>query len=49
MARTPNYSFDRMQREKAKAQKKAEKAEAKAKAKEAEKAAGQPADTAAEK
>jgi len=48
MGRTPNYGFDRMQREKAKAQKKAEKAEAKAKAKEAEKAAGQPAEPSTE-
>ena len=42
MGRTPNYRFDRMQREKAKAEKKAEKAEAKkqaAEAKAAERAA----------
>jgi hypothetical protein len=31
MGRTPNYRFDRMQRDKAKAEKKAEKAAAKAK------------------
>jgi hypothetical protein len=39
MGRTPNYSHDRMQREKAKAEKKAEKAAAKAKAAEEAKAA----------
>jgi hypothetical protein len=36
MGRTPNYGFDRMQREKAKAEKKAEKAAAKAEKKAAE-------------
>ena len=48
MGRTPNYGFDRMQREKAKAQKKAEKAEAKAKAKEEAKATGQTGETPSE-
>jgi hypothetical protein len=38
MGRTPNYRFDRMQREKAKAAKVAEKAKAKAEAKEKERA-----------
>ncbi|HVO02784.1 MAG TPA: hypothetical protein VMT54_11315 [Candidatus Cybelea sp.] len=42
MGRTPNYRFDRMQREKAKAEKKAEKAAAKKQVAE-EKAAGRPA------
>ena len=41
MGRTPNYRFDRMQRDKAKADKKAEKAEAKKQAAEAKKAAAQ--------
>lgn len=36
MGRTPNYRFDRMQRDKAKADKKAEKAAAKAERKAAE-------------
>ena len=44
MGRTPNYRFDRMQRDKAKADKKAEKAEAKKQAAEAKKAATTPAD-----
>ena len=49
MGRTPNYRFDRMQREKAKADKKAEKAAAKAKqAAEEKKPDEQPADTPAE-
>ena len=47
MGRTPNYRFDRMQREKAKAEKKAEKAEAKKRAAEA-KAAAKSDDTPAE-
>ena len=42
MGRTPNYRFDRMQRDKAKAEKKAEKAAAKAKKAEEEKQAAQP-------
>jgi sRNA-binding protein len=42
MGRTPNYRFDRMQRDKAKADKKAEKAAAKAKKAEEDKAAGLP-------
>jgi len=45
MGRTPNYRFDRMQRDKAKAEKKAEKAAAKAKKAEDEKPAGQPEDS----
>jgi hypothetical protein len=48
MGRTPNYRFDRMQRDKAKADKKAEKAAAKAKKAEEDKAAGQPTDPAAD-
>lgn len=43
MGRTPNYSYDRMQREKAKADKKAEKAAAKAKAAEEARAADEKA------
>jgi translation initiation factor 2 alpha subunit (eIF-2alpha) len=46
MGRTPNYRFDRMQRDKAKAEKKAEKAAARAKAKEDLKPGEQPADDA---
>jgi hypothetical protein len=45
MGRTPNYRFDRMQRDKAKADKKAEKAAAKKQAAEA-KAAARAADAA---
>jgi len=45
MGRTPNYRFDRMQRDKAKADKKAEKAEAKKQAAEAKKAAERPDDS----
>ncbi|MBW8755835.1 MAG: hypothetical protein JF595_17150 [Sphingomonadales bacterium] len=47
MGRTPNYRYDRMQREKAKAEKKAEKAEAKKQAAEA-KAAERPAEPSTE-
>src|SRR3954462_5872102 len=46
MGRTPNYRFDRMQRDKAKADKKAEKAAAKAKKAEEDKAPGLPGDSA---
>ena len=42
MGRTPNYRFDRMQRDKAKAEKKAEKAAAKAKKAEDDKPADAP-------
>jgi hypothetical protein len=42
MARTPNFSFDRMQRDKAKAEKKAEKAAAKAKKRAEEDKGGSP-------
>ncbi len=45
MGRTPNYRFDRMQRDKAKAEKKAEKAAARAKKAEEDKLAGLPADS----
>jgi translation initiation factor 2 alpha subunit (eIF-2alpha) len=45
MGRTPNYRFDRMQRDKAKADKKAEKAAAKAKLAEEKKSGEQPADS----
>ena len=45
MGRTPNYRFDRMQRDKAKAEKKAEKAAARAKKAEEDKLAGLPVDT----
>jgi translation initiation factor 2 alpha subunit (eIF-2alpha) len=49
MGRTPNYRFDRQQRDKAKAEKKAEKAAAKAEKKQAEKdQSAQPTDTATE-
>jgi hypothetical protein len=49
MGRTPNYRFDRMQRDKAKADKKAEKAAAKAERKQAEKDRDEkPADPAGE-
>lgn len=45
MGRTPNYRYDRMQRDKSKAEKKTEKAAAKAEKKLAEKEAGeQPTD-----
>ena len=45
MGRTPNYGYDRMQRDKAKAEKKAEKAAAKAKKAVDDKAAEPPADS----
>ena len=45
MGRTPNYRFDRMQRDKAKAEKKAEKAAAKKEAAEAKAAAERAAES----
>ena len=49
MGRTPNYRFDRMQRDQAKADKKAEKAAAKAEKKQADKDQGaEPTETRSE-
>jgi hypothetical protein len=46
MARTPNYSFERMERDRAKAKKAAEKAEAKREQRERDRAAAKPDDNA---